>query len=1107
MVRNNFVFLDTQGNRWRRFRFFFAVGFSIFFICLVLFVKSLIVSPRLSRLQQMSSISNTLKAMHDGRIHQPPVRLPPEWLKTGIRKNTVAPIKPPDHEHAGKVCLGFYSGWDPTSFASLEQNGSKLTHIAPEWFSLTGTPAELSAVPDRPVRLFAKKHDILFMPQLTNLKGTWHAEAVETLARAGAERQQQFCQQLVQELKDLDAAGVVVDLEDVDPEYRDMLTGLISEIGHWLHSEDLELWLCIPVGNDIKVFDLESLSAVVDRFVALLYDENGENDAPGPIASPAWFCQWLDVLTAYGSPDQWIIGIGAYGYDWQDGLPAKTVSFVDSMSRAGHAGEGALDDEGQPVMPGPHFTYRESDQTHTIWFLDAVTFYNQKKLAETKKAGGIAIYRLGAEDPALWQAAAWDTSFLPAAFETITSADIPAHIGDGDFITAFNERADGRRNITIDDKGVWHARYVSYPRYPLLYHRGQGAGEQVAITFDDGPDPEWTPQILDILKSQGVQAAFFVTGINAARYPDLIKRIIAEGHELGNHTYSHMDIAGMPAAMVRLELNATQRIIEGITGQSTILFRPPYNADRQPGSFEEFEPLLIANELGYVTVSQSIDSEDWNATGPELILQRIRERRNEGNVILLHDAGGDRSATVTILPALIDYLCRRGDRLVGLHRLIDIPRESLMPPIPSTDVAEDRLIAHTGFHLMHVIEQLCWAFMIVSTALLLCRTVVLLFLAARNRKRQERRTVMRGDQPQPVSVLIAAHNEAKVITATLASVLATGYPGDIEVIVVDDGSTDETAACVLKAAAADSRVKLIRQEKQGKAAALDKALTAAVHELIVMLDADTQFAPETISALVRCLDDPKVAAVSGHARVGNDDTWVTRFQSLEYTCGFNLDRRAYDEWNCVTVVPGAVSAFRRTAVCEAGGLSADTLAEDTDLTLMLHRLGYRVCYAPDAIAFTEAPDTIAGLVRQRTRWAFGTLQCLCKHHDLLFTRKNKFLGFFSLPCIWFFHFFLVALMPFVDAFLVFSVATGSGAAIMDYALAFLMMDLITAVAACRMDRERIGRAWLILPMRLLYRPILAWAVWKAIIRALRGAWVAWGRQERRGALVLTCSGR
>jgi cellulose synthase/poly-beta-1,6-N-acetylglucosamine synthase-like glycosyltransferase len=339
-------------------------------------------------------------------------------------------------------------------------------------------------------------------------------------------------------------------------------------------------------------------------------------------------------------------------------------------------------------------------------------------------------------------------------------------------------------------------------------------------------------------------------------------------------------------------------------------------------------------------------------------------------------------------------------------------------------------------------------------------------------------------------------------------VLATAYGGDIEVIVVDDGSTDQTAAVVEGAASRDGRIRLIRQQNAGKAAALNAALDAAASDFVVMLDADTQFTPRTIGALIEPLAaDAVVGAVSGHARVGNDSRWITRFQSLEYTCGFNLDRRAYDERDCVTVVPGAVSAFRKSAIALAGGLSVETIAEDTDLTLMLHRLGFKVCYAPEAVAYTEAPDTVAGLVRQRSRWAFGTLQCLFKHSDLLFNSKFRWLAFFSLPSIWFFHFFLVALIPVVDTLLVTSLFTGAGLAIVDYALVFLLMDVVIALAACVMEGEKLRLAWLIVPMRFLYRPILSWAVWKAILRALRGRLVAWGRQERRGSVVAAGPGR
>ena len=1095
MNQENFIFCDAQGKRWRRWRLLFAAGLVIVFTGVVLFIQSLIVCPRLSPVQQAYAVARSFKAAREkaDKLYQP--KLPPDWMKSGANRAAVAPERLL-HIGTKQVRLGFYSGWDPESFTALSRNAAKLTHVAPEWFFVSGTPAELGAKPDQQVRAFTSQHDLALMPLLTNLNDTWQPEAVETLASADAERQKQFCTHLADQLKELQAAGVLVDWEEVDPTYRDAISRLFSTMAAVLHGQGLEVWLCVPVGNDIKVYDLDTLANSVDRFVAMLYDENGEGDEAGPIASQEWFAEWLSVLIEHGSPGQWIVGIGAYGYDWQAGQPAKTISFTDCMARASRAGEGPI--EIQAASYGPHFAYTEKDQTHEVWFLDAVTFYNQKVQAESKAVGGIALYRLGTEDPAVWKILDCNRSCLPGSIETIKSTNTIAHIGEGDFVTATNERADGTRTITVDAAGLWNARYIRYPQYPLLYHQGQSSQGEVSLTFDDGPDPEWTPCILDILKEKDVKAAFFVVGSNAERYPDLIRRIIADGHELGSHTYTHADISAMPPAIVKLELNAAERIIECLTGRSTILFRPPYNADRYPHTPGELKPLLIANELGYITVSESIDSEDWDESAPSVLLERIRERRGEGNVVLLHDAGGDRSATVAALPLIIDYLRRRGDDIVPLHQLVGASRDAFMPAIPANDPGGELLIADVGFHLLHLLERFGWAFMIATTAFLLIRTVALLALAIRNRIQQHGKADVHPDMTEPVSVLIAAHNEATVIEATLASVLATNYRGSIEVVVVDDGSDDATAAHIARVVQHDPRVKLIRQSQKGKAAALNAALRAAAHDLIVMLDADTQFRPETIGRLLFPLRDKVVGAVSGHARVGNRTSWITLFQSLEYTCGFNLDRRAYDQWNCVTVVPGAISAFRKSIIMKAGGLSEDTMAEDTDLTLMIHRLGYKVAYAPTAVAFTEAPDTVAGLVRQRTRWAFGTLQCLIKHNDLLFNPRYKGLAFFSLPCIWFFHFFLVALIPAVDSLLIFSLLNGAGSAILDYALAFMVMDLAIALAACIMEGERLRWAWLILPMRLLYRPVLAWSVWKAIIRALRGAWVAWGRQDRKG---------
>ncbi len=326
--------------------------------------------------------------------------------------------------------------------------------------------------------------------------------------------------------------------------------------------------------------------------------------------------------------------------------------------------------------------------------------------------------------------------------------------------------------------------------------------------------------------------------------------------------------------------------------------------------------------------------------------------------------------------------------------------------------------------------------------------------------------------------------------------LSTDYKGELEIIVVDDGSVDATSAEVERVADGDPRVRLLRQENRGKARALQRALAVVRHGVVVFVDADTHFQSDTLRLLVEPFADKNVGAVSGHAKVGNLRTFIARCQSLEYTCGFNLDRRAYTRWNCITVVPGAVSAIRKSAIDQAGGLSLQTLAEDTDLTLALHKDRQRIVYVPQAIAWTEAPESVRSLARQRFRWAYGTLQCLWKHRDMVFNWNYRALGWFSLPSVWFFQIILVAITPVVDLLLFASLPFGAWSAVLPFVITFLAMDVILATLACILEKEPITRAWRILPMRLIYRPMLSYCIWKAILRAIKGAWVSWGKLER-----------
>ena len=743
----------------------------------------------------------------------------------------------------------------------------------------------------------------------------------------------------------------------------------------------------------------------------------------------------------------------------------------------------------------PLFYYEDADKSHTVSFLDVVTFLNQLRAVREKKAGGFALYRLGTEDTALW-----DTLNLPANFyanakarrplEILTGTETITDVGEGEIVSVDESRSDGLRRIAVDEDGYLTATYEKFPQFPTLYHQGAGNAHQVAITFDDGPDPEWTPKILDILKANNVKAAFFLVGVNAEQYPGLVRRIVAEGHEIGNHTYYHPNLALCWPEHIRVELNATQLLIETITGRTTTLFRPPYAADTSPTRLSELMPLQIAQDLGYLNVLENIDPQDWAKPGADLILQRVKQQRRDGSIILLHDAGGDRSQTVAALPRILDYLHTRGDTVVSLSTLMGTTRDKVMPPAAAGEHSLTRIVSTTGFRVYHAVEEFLWAFMIVATALVVIRSLTVIWLASRFRRAPA------ANFSESLSVVIAAYNEEKVIAGTLRSLLDTDYEGDLEVVVIDDGSRDGTANEVQSIAAEDKRVHLLRQENHGKAKALRRALAAAQNGIVVFVDADTHFQRDTLRKLVEPFADEKIGAVSGHAKVGNLRSFIAKCQALEYVVGFNLDRRAYTLWNCITVVPGAISAIRKSAIDEAGGLSLDTLAEDTDLTLALHKRGQRIVYVPGAIAWTEAPETVRTLARQRFRWAYGTLQCLWKHRDMVFNWKYRALGWFSLPSVWFFQIVLVAITPMVDLFLLASLPFGAWRAVLPFVIVFLSMDVILATLACILERESVWRAWRILPMRLIYRPMLSYVIWKAIFRALKGVLVSWGKLER-----------
>jgi len=314
-----------------------------------------------------------------------------------------------------------------------------------------------------------------------------------------------------------------------------------------LHDDNKQLWLCVQPGQELDYIDFDVLSDNVDRFVAMLFDETSDIDPPGPLGSRSWFEGWLHVLLEGSDHKQWIIAIGSYGYDWTiGGKKAELISFPEAMSRANNAEVGSA--EVKAPSYNPYFYFEDGDKEHAVWFLDVVTFLNQLREVRDQKAGGFALYRLGSEDSAIWNALTVPRDFkidnqARQSLEILEGTDTITDVGDGEIVTVDESRSDGRRTLAVDPEGYLTAKYVKFPEFPTLYHQGEGGEHQVAITFDDGPDPRWTPKILDILKAANVKAAFFLVGVNAEHHPGLVRRIVDEGHEIGNHTYYQPNLA------------------------------------------------------------------------------------------------------------------------------------------------------------------------------------------------------------------------------------------------------------------------------------------------------------------------------------------------------------------------------------------------------------------------------------------------------------------------------------------------------------------------------------------------------------------------------------
>jgi cellulose synthase/poly-beta-1,6-N-acetylglucosamine synthase-like glycosyltransferase/peptidoglycan/xylan/chitin deacetylase (PgdA/CDA1 family) len=620
-------------------------------------------------------------------------------------------------------------------------------------------------------------------------------------------------------------------------------------------------------------------------------------------------------------------------------------------------------------------------------------------------------------------------------------------------------------------------------------------GRRIALTFDDGPDPRWTPKIAAVLRRAKVPGTFFVVGSDAARHPDIIRMLVRDGNELGNHTFTHVTLSDGPGWQRRLQIDLTEATIAGITGRYARLVRPPYSAT--PDAVTRHDERELAKLAGrrYLIVLADFDSKDWSRPGVAKIVNAASPPGTTGGIVMFHDGGGNRSQTVAALEQLIRLLQARGFQFVTVSELAGLTRSDVAPVSPGWEQRRGAVFAAAvrfGFLLVKVLLLLVG----IVGLLFGIRVAIVLGLAGYQYRSQKRRAPV-PDYLPPVVVVVPAYNEAVGLERAVRSLAASEYP-DFEVVVVDDGSADGTAE-VVEGLGLES-VRLVRQANGGKASALNAGIAVSSAPVVVMVDGDTIFEPEALRRLVQPLGDPTVGAVSGNTKVGNRRGLLGRWQHIEYVTGFNLDRRMYEVLQCTPTVPGAIGAFRRDALAEVGGVSGATLAEDTDLTLAIGRTGRRVVYAGDARAWTEAPSSFGDLWRQRYRWSYGTMQAVSKHKGALFTRdpRERRIGWLALPYMILFQVILPMVAPLIDLFALYGVPFSDPVPVLAFWLGFNGLQLLLATFAFRMDKESLRPLWALPLQQFVYRQLMYVVIIESTISALAGARAHWQPLKRTG---------
>jgi poly-beta-1,6 N-acetyl-D-glucosamine synthase len=1019
-----------------------------------------------------------------------------------------------------QIRAAFYVDWDPQSFFSLQKNIDKLNMVVPEWFFID--PAADTLRPDIDMNALAlmKKKNVRIIPLINNInesKGTgeFDGNIIHRILNSPIKKER-LINDIVKYISQYKLQGINIDFEEFKEKGDEPIIAFQKELYEKLHPMGLMVTQDImPYNED---FNIEKLSKYNDYMFLMAYDEHYSTSVPGAISSQQWIEKVLDETAKKIPSEKIIICFAGYGYDWPKNTEATTVTYQQALSNAKQF-NATIDFNNDNY--NNYYFYTDADGIkHEVCFTDAATNFNTIRFADEYGTAGTALWRLGSEDERLWNfynrsLTNQSLQLQPFNFNSLkfvtTPVEKPDYIGDGEILNVVTVPQSGKINLDIDSSEslIAEQQYVQMPTKYVIKKYGN-VHKQVILTFDDGPDQEYTPKVLDILKKENVPATFFVVGMEAENNLPLLKRISKEGYEIGNHTFTHPNIAAVSSERAATEMESTRLLIEAVTGRSTVLFRAPYNADAEPTTEAELKPIALSKEKNYYTVGESIDPNDWEkgVTADSVYERTIRqyEANPEKGIILLHDAGGNRQATVDALPRIIHYFKNKGIQFTTVANLIGKTKDEVMPPVHNDLVMLDGSIATFGYWFEHFLSSAFWVAIILGFARIALMAIMALIQKIKSDKLKPLFNSPLSVSPA-VSIIVPAYNEEVNAVKTLQNLLQQDYP-NFEIIFVDDGSKDNTYKNVLDIFGNHDKVKVLTKPNGGKASALNFGISKTANEYVICIDADTQLKTDAVTQLMKRFatslkNNGEVGAVAGNVKVGNENTILTKWQSIEYTTAQNFDRRAFGLINCISVVPGAIGAFKKEAIEKAGGFTTDTLAEDCDLTIRILRNGYHVVNCTKAIAVTEAPETMKQFMKQRFRWSYGIMQSFWKNRDAFLNPKYKSLGMVALPNVFVFQIILPMLAPLADIMLILSLIwnhdnPASLHKIELYYLIFFAVDVLVSVIAFTFEKEKFGKLIWLIPQRFVYRQLMYVILFKAIRKAIKGESQGWGILKRTG---------